>query len=197
MMSLGNREDGQLQRSEARRPVGLRCRMYHEELVKARKLLCRGISRRIGSIRSLSIREAAFILEVMMNKKQKISLIAAAVLIVIAAVLLIVSHNNQPVTVEGAKTITVAIIPDAEHEKNYTIHTDEDFLRGALEQEGLIEGTESEYGLYVTRVDGIAADESLRQWWCFNDGEGNMLMTGVDTTPIADGDTFQIVLSVY
>lgn len=132
-----------------------------------------------------------------MNKKQKISLIAAAVLIVIAAVLLIVSHNNQPVTVEGAKTITVAIIPDAEHEKNYTIHTDEDFLRGALEQEGLIEGTESEYGLYVTRVDGIAADESLRQWWCFNDGEGNMLMTGVDTTPIADGDTFQIVLSVY
>lgn len=132
-----------------------------------------------------------------MNRKQKISIAAAVVLIVIAAVLLIVSHNNQPVTVEGAKTITVAIIPDAEYEKNYTIHTDVEYLRGALEQEGLIEGTESEYGLYVTSVDGIAADDSLRQWWCFNDGEGNMLMTGVDTTPIADGDTFQIVLSVY
>ena len=47
----------------------------------------------------------------------------------------------------------------------FTIRTDEEYLRGALAQEDLIEGTESEYGLYVLTVDGETADESEQQWW--------------------------------
>ena len=106
-------------------------------------------------------------------------------------------RTNAPKAQEGSKTITVNIDHLAGEDKTYTIRTGEEYLRGALEQENLIEGTESEYGLYVTTVDGVAADDAKRQWWCFNDGEGNMLNTGVDTTPIADGDAFQIVLSTY
>ena len=132
-----------------------------------------------------------------MNKNKKVLIIAAVVLLVIAAVLLIVDRNRQPQTEQGAKTISVAVIMDGETTRELTIRTDAEFLRGALEQENLIEGTESEYGLYVTTVDGIAADDAKRKWWCFNDGEGNMLNSGVDTTPIADGDAFQIVLSTY
>ena len=73
------------------------------------------------------------------------------------------------------------------------IETDAEFLRGAMEQEGLIAGTESEYGLYVLTVNGITADESTQQWWCFTKG-GEMVNTGVDTTPITDGDTFEFEL---
>ena len=132
-----------------------------------------------------------------MNKNKKVLIIAAAVLLVIAAVLLIVDRNRQPQMAQGTKTITVAVIMDGETTRELTIRTDAEFLRGALEQEKLIEGTESQYGLFVTAVDGVTADESLRQWWCLNDGEGNMLDTGVDSTPIADGDAFQFVLTTY
>ena len=38
------------------------------------------------------------------------------------------------------------------------------------------------------------ADDSQQQWWCFTKG-GEMLETGVDTTPIADGDAFEITLT--
>ena len=132
-----------------------------------------------------------------MNKNKKVLIIAAAVLLVIAAVLLIVDRNRQPQTAQGAKTISVAVIMDGETTRELTIHTDAEFLRGALEQENLIEGTESEYGLYVTTVDGVTADDSQRQYWCFKDGNGNDLTVGVDSAPIADGYAFQIVLTTY
>ena len=79
-------------------------------------------------------------------------------------------------------------------EEAFTIETDAEYLRGALESIDLIEGSESEYGLFVTAVNGIAADDSKQEWWCFTKG-GEEMMTGVDTTPIADGDAFEITLT--
>ena len=98
---------------------------------------------------------------------------------------------------KGDKTITVTVMQEGVENKVFTIHTDAEFLRGALEQEKLIEGTESQYGLFVTTVDGVTADESLRQWWNFKDGNGDDLTVGVDSAPIADGDSFQIILATY
>ena len=80
--------------------------------------------------------------------------------------------------------------------ESFTIETDAEYLRQALEQEGLIEGDESEYGLFVTVVNGIAADDSQSQWWAFSK-DGVMLETGVDSTPVADGDQFEATLSTY
>lgn len=132
-----------------------------------------------------------------MQKNKKILIIAAVVLLLIAGALLLIEGSKKPVPIEGSKTITVTVIQEGVEDKVFTIHTDAEFLRGALEQEKLVEGSESQYGLYVTTVDGVAVDDSLRQWWCLNDGEGNMLDTGVDSTPIADGDAFQIILATY
>ena len=56
-----------------------------------------------------------------------------------------------------------------------------------------MQGEESQYGLYVTTVNGLTADESQQQSWCFTKG-GEDVMTGVDSTPIADGDHFEITL---
>ena len=76
----------------------------------------------------------------------------------------------------------------------FHISTDAEFLRGALEEQKLIQGEESQYGLFVTTVNGVTADESQQQWWCFTKG-GEALMTGVDSTPIANGDAFEITLT--
>ena len=91
-------------------------------------------------------------------------------------------------------TITVAVtFPDGTT-KDYEIETDAEFLRGALEDEDLVEGEESQYGLYVHKVDGVS-DEDGYYWAFYKDGE--YLMTGVDTTPIADGDKFEIKYESY
>ena len=132
-----------------------------------------------------------------LNKK----LIAGVVaLIAVIAILLGVCLNNRQPTTSGSKTITVSVfdtVGSTKASNTATITTDEEYLRGALEQEdsGIsISGSESEYGLFVTTVDGVTADDSKQQWWCFTKG-GEMLNTGVDSTPIADGDTFEITLT--
>lgn len=132
-----------------------------------------------------------------LNKK----LIAGVVaLIAVIAILLGVYLNNRQPATSGSKTITVSVfdtVGSTEASNTAAITTDEEYLRGALEQEdsGIsISGSESEYGLFVTTVDGVTADDSKQQWWCFTKG-GEMLNTGVDSTPIADGDTYEITLT--
>ena len=95
---------------------------------------------------------------------------------------------------EGATTITVEVTAE-DKTVTFTIHTDEEYLRGALEQEDLIEGTESEYGLYVLTVDGETADESEQQWWGYS-VNGTFAELGVDSQPVADGDVYDFVLNV-
>ena len=101
---------------------------------------------------------------------------------------------TRPATSATDKTITATVVANGEEEA-FTIHTDEEYLRGALESIDLIAGEESEYGLFVTTVNGITADDANQEWWCFTKG-GESLNTGVDSTPIADGDAFEITLTV-
>lgn len=91
-------------------------------------------------------------------------------------------------------TMTVLVTDDKGETKEHVIKTTAAMLRGALEQENLIEGEESEYGLYVKTVDGLTADyDTDGAYWAFYDGNDEYLMTGVDTTPISDGAVFKIV----
>ena len=126
----------------------------------------------------------------MKNKKTLIALIVLVVLVIGAFA---VWKVNAPQGQTGDKTILVSVVVDTET-LDFVIETDAEFLRGALEQAGLVEGTESEYGLYVTTVNGVTADESQQQWWCFTRG-GGTLETGVDSTPIADGEHYEITLT--
>ena len=91
------------------------------------------------------------------------------------------SYTEDTELGEGAKTITVAI------------HTDAENLRGALEENGLVSGDESEYGLYVKSVNGIAADYDADGYYWALSKAGEYLMTGVDDTLIADGEQYELV----
>lgn len=126
-----------------------------------------------------------------MNKKLLAGVLA---LVLVVAALIGVYFATRPATSAADKTITATVVANGEEEA-FTIHTDEEYLRGALESIDLIAGEESEYGLFVTTVNGITADDANQEWWCFTKG-GESLNTGVDTTPIADGDAFEITLTV-
>ena len=128
------------------------------------------------------------------KKSNKKIWLAAAALVVAVAVVLGIYFVTRPAPQQGGKTITVQVVLLEGEPSDFTIQTDEEYLRGALESIDLIEGSESEYGLFVTTVNGVTVDDSKQQWWCFTQ-DGEMLMTGVDTTPIADGDHFEITLT--
>ena len=128
-----------------------------------------------------------------MSKQKKRTLALALAAIVLVAAFLAVYFVTREDPVAGGKSITVEIIYD-DVDRTVTIDTDEEYLSGALQQEGLIEGQESEYGLYITSVDGRAADESAQEWWCITQDGGEQVNTGADSTVIEDGDKFELTL---
>lgn len=128
------------------------------------------------------------------TKKTKKQIIWAACilgLLLLAAGTLLAIFPSK--VTQGAKAITITVIDAEKTATSFTLHSDQEFLRGALEEKALILGSEGPFGLFVTSVNNIAADESKQQWWCFTKG-GEALFTGVDETPISDGDAFEITL---
>jgi len=117
-----------------------------------------------------------------------------AALVVIAGLLYGAYVILMPEGKTGAKQITFTVTQADGQTQTFAISTDQAYLRKALEEQGLIAGEESDYGMYVKTVDGTTADESNQEWWCFTQN-GETLMTGVDTTPIADGDCFEAALT--
>lgn len=129
-----------------------------------------------------------------MSKKTRNAIIAVALLLVVVIGALLIWQHNKPVAQEGAKALTVQVVHGDGSTKEFAFRTDAESLRQACEEQSLIAGTDSDYGLYVLTVDGETADESLQEWWCITKG-GEMLMTGVDDTMIADGEQYEFTLT--
>ncbi len=128
-----------------------------------------------------------------MSKKTKRIIAVVALLVLIAAAVFAYMHF-APAATPGDKTIVVSVIHGDGTQKDFSINTDAENLRTALEQEKLVQGEDSDYGLYIQTADGETADESLQQWWCITKG-GETLMTGVDDTMIADGERYELTLT--
>lgn len=128
----------------------------------------------------------------MKNKRKVLWSILAIVLV--AALMVGAYTLLMPKGETGDKQITVTIVGVDGASEERVLHTNSAYLRGALEEQKLIAGDESEYGLFVKTVNGYTAQDSNQEWWCFTKG-GETVMTGVDTTPIADGDHFEITLT--
>ena len=69
----------------------------------------------------------------------------------------------------------------------FTLHTDAETLGAALVAEKLVEGEESQYGLYIKKVNGMTADYEIdKSYWSISK-DGKDLMTGADGEKITDG----------
>lgn len=93
---------------------------------------------------------------------------------------------------EGATTIQVEV-KAGEKSITVTINTDAKNLEEALVGVDLVQGDESEYGLYIKTVNGILADYDVDQaYWAINK-DGEYLMEGANTTEITAGDHYELV----
>ena len=128
-----------------------------------------------------------------MKRKQGLLALALAGLLVIGS--LAVYSRLAPKAQEGSKTITVNVDHLIGDDTTFTVRTDAEYLRAALEQEGLIAGVEAEYGLWLTTVDGETADENAQQWWGYN-VNGEFALYGVDEQVVTDGDVYDFTLNV-
>ena len=130
----------------------------------------------------------------MSKKNNRTAIIAVAILLVLVVDAIIVWFATRPAAPEaGRATIVVSVTHGDGSEKEFTISTDAENLRGALEQENLIAGDESEYGLYVKTVDGETLDFNADgMYWAFYIN-GEYAMTGVDQTPIEEGAAYSFV----
>lgn len=92
----------------------------------------------------------------------------------------------------GSKTVYV-VVKYQEFSVTFTLKTDAEMLGDPLLAHGLIAGEEGAYGLYVKTVNGILADYDIDQSYWSLEQNGQMLFTGVDSTPITDGASYELV----
>ena len=75
----------------------------------------------------------------------------------------------------------------------FNIYSDAETVGEALIENGLVEGSEGPFGLYISHVNGIkAVYEEDGAYWGFLDKDGELMSTGVDMTSFADGDVYEL-----
>ncbi|MCI9448993.1 MAG: DUF4430 domain-containing protein [Clostridiales bacterium] len=136
-------------------------------------------------------------------KNSKLKKILAAAMLIVTVLFSIVSCAEK--TTDGKDTentaasetitkvhISVDVIDDKGEKTTFDIATDADNLGDALVNEGLVKGENGQYGLFITTVNGLVADyDTDKAYWAIT-REGEYLMTGADSTPISDGDKFEL-----
>ena len=135
------------------------------------------------------------------SKKRMLSLVLVFVLIAAAA---LTGCSGKPaettgapepagqttVLGEGSKTMDFTVVDKEGITHLYTIHTDAETVGQALLELELIDGEEGPYGLYIKSVLGQVLDyETDGMYWGFY-VNGDYALTGVDQTPITEGDAY-------
>ncbi len=91
---------------------------------------------------------------------------------------------------EGQTTFTLSIINGENKATRYTVKTDKTILGDALVENGLVEGVEGPYGLYITSAGGIRAEGTA--WFAVYIGE-EQAPTGVDGITLTAGGSYALV----
>lgn len=96
---------------------------------------------------------------------------------------------------EGKTQFDFIVVDKDGKEKHFKVSTDKTIVGEALLEVGLIEGEESQYGLFVKKVDGIKLDfDTDGMYWGFYVND-EYALKGVDSTEITKGETYSFKAS--
>lgn len=91
---------------------------------------------------------------------------------------------------EGDKSFVTEVVDVDGNTVKFTVQTNEKTVGEALQNLGVIEGEEGDYGLYIKVVNGITADyDADGVYWAFY-VDGEYAMTGADMTDVVDGTIY-------
>lgn len=92
---------------------------------------------------------------------------------------------------EGSTAFAFQVVFADGSRQEYTVKTDSATVGEALQSAGLIDGEQSEYGLYVKTVAGQTLDyDADGMYWAFY-VNGEYAISGVDTTDIDTGSAYE------
>ena len=130
----------------------------------------------------------------MKNANTKRSRFASLIAVVLIAAMVLSlaacgSKDETPASA-GSKSFTFEVVdPDGKTE-SFDITSEAATVGEALMAQGLVEGEEGPYGLYVKTVNGITLDyETHGMYWAFY-VNGEYGMSGCELTEIEDGATY-------
>ena len=128
----------------------------------------------------------------MQKKKLKRALSLVLCLVLIAAMALCATGCGDKASADTV-SFTFVVVDKEGNEETFDVETDKKTVGEALLEEELIAGEDSEYGLYVTTVNGETLDwDTDGMYWAFLI-DGEYAMTGVDGTDVTDGATYSMV----
>ena len=130
----------------------------------------------------------------MKDKKGLKIIVGLAAILAAIAVLLGVYFTFREKPESGEKSVSVEVIASDGSSEIYTANTDEEYLRGVLDQiDGITYGeTINGFGPMVTEVNGERAvyEENSAYWAFYVNGE--YCNYGISDQPVNDGDEFRI-----
>ena len=130
------------------------------------------------------------------NKKILIGIIGIIVLVILCVGMWFIYSKTREKPVEGSKKIIVQIESERdEYSFEQSYNTDEEYLGNFLDKQGLIGFNESEYGRYITSVQGYEANDAEQSWWSIS-VNGESAMTGIDEIVINDNDVYLLELKI-
>ena len=103
-------------------------------------------------------------------------------------------EGSKQETSKDLKEITVTVDIRGASE-NFVILTKAEYLADALIEASLVKGVDGQYGLFITEVLGVAANEDNQEWWCITK-DGEQMFTSVSEEAIQDGNKYEITLFV-
>ncbi len=125
----------------------------------------------------------------MQNTRIK-SALSLVVCIALIAALALMTIGCGDIENPGEKTFTLIVINEDGKESATQITTDKATVGEALMAQGILEGENGAYGLYVKTVNGITVDyDKDGKYWAFY-VNGEYAQKGVDKTAIIDGETY-------
>lgn len=125
------------------------------------------------------------------KKKILFGAAAVAVFCVLAAGLWGLWQSSRPETAAGEKNVTVEVVHSDGSRAEFQYRTEREYLGELLQAEGLIQGEDSEFGLFVKTVDGESVDFDRDQSWWKLTCNGTDAETGADSVVLRDGDVYE------
>ena len=93
------------------------------------------------------------------------------------------------------KDLTIQVIHGNNSSRSFEVSSSAEYLAEVLTENGIVQGENGPYGLFILTADGESADEANQEWWCIT-RNGESLTTGASETPVADGEHYELTLTV-
>ncbi len=122
--------------------------------------------------------------------------IAVLVLVVLVAAAAVCWWAFGPEGQQGSKTLTVEVTHTDGTVNTFVLETEAEYLGQAMMEQNLLEGTQEQYGLFISAVDGEIADSAENRWWVYTKS-GEYVEYGVDQCAIADGEHYEFFIQTF